>query len=374
MPISHDDNDDPALLMPPSNVLPGTDGSPLIVDREGLFHLLFEAAERGQPFDLQSVVLRESDLVAGRFFNADFSECLGVGYDFTSFSGRARYPSISFCRAILDRACLSSCHFTACLFREVSLRGANLSTAVFDCNRPEGFLYADLAGANLSLVSLDGADLRGACLVNVQAHRAYLAYNNFRWANLSGADLSGADLRCCDFGYANLSQVRFEAALIDGADFANANLEGSDLERMYHERGERSYVFVQWRHKDDMPMPPPSPRTVLNHPYNHEMQEEEQQQPTSPWQREEDMLAEYARYVNEHGVPLDASSQEIALIEEEERRREREYWRQRRQRRGLPPDPTDDEDVQAHKEETYEEAELPESAGDAPFLPDFPDD
>jgi uncharacterized protein YjbI with pentapeptide repeats len=68
---------------------------------------------------------------------------------------------------------------------------------------------AKLAGADLRVCNLSGADLHGADLSRADLRMAILL-----GANLSGADLRSANLRC---------------AILENADLSGANLEGADV-------------------------------------------------------------------------------------------------------------------------------------------------
>ena len=93
----------------------------------------------------------------------------------------------------------------------------------------EGGKRADLSGANLISVDLEGVDLheanmRYASLYGADLHRAYL----------EGVDLEGADLRSADMGEsvlhnANLCKANMRNVVLHGADLRGANLHGADL-------------------------------------------------------------------------------------------------------------------------------------------------
>jgi hypothetical protein len=103
----------------------------------------------------------------------------------------------------------------------ISLRGADLYRA----NLSGADLHrTDLRKANLSAADLRGADLRWACLRGA----------DLRWANLSGAELSGADLSDASLRGANLSGaslVKADLSLADlrEADLCEANLQKADM-------------------------------------------------------------------------------------------------------------------------------------------------
>ena len=81
---------------------------------------------------------------------------------------------------------------------------------------------ADLSGLSLGCMDLSGKNLRGADLS--YAHLGYaklmgadLRNANLRNANMGAANLSGADLRYCDLTDANLA-----GAILDGTDFRDS--------------------------------------------------------------------------------------------------------------------------------------------------------
>jgi hypothetical protein len=80
-------------------------------------------------------------------------------------------------------------------------------------------LGADLKGASLSYATLNGAEIRGAYLCKADLRGASL-----RKAILRGCDFSGADLRDCDLGEADL-----KGAILVGAKLKNVNTVGTDL-------------------------------------------------------------------------------------------------------------------------------------------------
>ncbi len=313
-----------------------------VVGRETLFLLVQEAWERGTPFDLRGVRLLETDLLSGRFFNLDLSGVRAEGYRFGHPQGRSLFPRVCFRDAHLDGADFRSCRLLACSFRAAHLSCATFAYAIFEANMPLGFLYAEMAGADLSYARMEGADLRGINAPHLMARRAHLAYSDLRGANLAGADLTGANLTCCDFERANLSGALLTAAVIEGADFTHTRLEGTGLERVQQQRGNgHTYTFVGWRHKDTT-LPAPIPPLVLNHPYNRDY-------PVAPpVLSEEEMSAaykEYGRYYEEHGLHEVTS-----------------------------PDFEEEEESIYHEGEAQPPPLTQWPAPTDPYLPDFPDD
>ncbi|MGK7957658.1 MAG: pentapeptide repeat-containing protein [Crocosphaera sp.] len=72
----------------------------------------------------------------------------------------------------------------------------------------------DLAGTNLSKISLKGGNLRGADLREADFTATDLSY-----ADLSYADLTKANLTCADLSYANLENTILTDANVDNAIF-----------------------------------------------------------------------------------------------------------------------------------------------------------
>jgi uncharacterized protein YjbI with pentapeptide repeats len=89
-----------------------------------------------------------------------------------------------------------------------------------------------LNGAGLPL---DGQNLAGYDLHNLQApyghwHRVNLEHSVLRNANLAGTDLTGSNLRGADLRGANLSGANLRDAILAGADLEGALLAGADWE------------------------------------------------------------------------------------------------------------------------------------------------
>lgn len=114
----------------------------------------------------------------------------------------------------------------------VDLRAANLSGAKLDGVRLEGALLAgaNLSGAQLDTARLEQADLRGANLAGAMG-----SFLDAEGANLSGANLRGFDA-CYDQNFAeaslrgaDLSGARLCATVWWGADLSGATLDGADL-------------------------------------------------------------------------------------------------------------------------------------------------
>jgi len=88
---------------------------------------------------------------------------------------------------------------------------------------------ANLCGANLTDVDMEGANLEGADLGRVLLIGAKLAGADLSYADLAGADLSAADLAGAHLHGADLDETRFPVADLRGADLGNAHLVYADL-------------------------------------------------------------------------------------------------------------------------------------------------
>ncbi|MFO7630700.1 MAG: pentapeptide repeat-containing protein [Prochlorococcaceae cyanobacterium] len=101
-----------------------------------------------------------------------------------------------------------------------------------------------LESLNRAGLPLDGQELAGFDLQNLQAphghwqqanlensvlRNANLASTDFTGANLRGADLRGADLRNATLRDANLTGADLEGTLLEGADLEGADLSGTNL-------------------------------------------------------------------------------------------------------------------------------------------------
>ncbi|MBK1989205.1 pentapeptide repeat-containing protein [Sphaerospermopsis aphanizomenoides BCCUSP55] len=93
---------------------------------------------------------------------------------------------------------------------------------------------ADLSGTNFHYAQLRKTNLQGANLQNTDFGRASLIQANLRDANLtkaylSHADLEGADLRGADLSYAYLSQANLRGANLCGANLTGAKVTDEQL-------------------------------------------------------------------------------------------------------------------------------------------------
>jgi hypothetical protein len=119
---------------------------------------------------------------------------------------------------------------------EANLRGASLVRLQLE---GANLTRANLEGADLTRVQMDGvnlmeANLEGANLTQAQLPHAILARARCRGANLKegrmeGTNLGEADLRNTMPTWANLQDANLHRAQLDGADLTWANLRGARL-------------------------------------------------------------------------------------------------------------------------------------------------
>lgn len=209
----------------------------------------------------------------GRFSAADFTEAC--------FDERSSLHALDLSGATLVKAQLLTTSF-----REMNLRGADLTDAVLSTTnangerdpdmrgvvleqatlvrvdlrgkdlREYGFAGADLRGAKLEDADLSGVDLSGARLGCVDEEEGPAAFaqrfdrclawrlehpcgaprpsvqrtcSGLHQANLSGANLRGADVSGASLNRANLADADLDEADIRGAKFYGATLSGVDM-------------------------------------------------------------------------------------------------------------------------------------------------
>jgi hypothetical protein len=94
----------------------------------------------------------------------------------------------------------------------------------------------DLAGSDLSQISLKNGNLKGADL-----RKANFTGTDLSYADLSYADLTEANLSCADLSYANLANTILTNANVDNAIFqGNQGLSSA----MQHHLSDRGAYFV----------------------------------------------------------------------------------------------------------------------------------
>jgi DNA-directed RNA polymerase subunit RPC12/RpoP len=110
----------------------------------------------------------------------------------------------------------------------------------------EFFVKADLEGADLRDINLQGGSLRHANLHKADLSGAALQGVNLFEADLSGANLTRANLRRAEPRYANLEganlrladlrNAKMFAADLQGANLSGANLQGADIREALFDR------------------------------------------------------------------------------------------------------------------------------------------
>jgi uncharacterized protein YjbI with pentapeptide repeats len=93
--------------------------------------------------------------------------------------------------------------------------------------------WANLSGARLHAVDLEGATLSSANLSKADLSLVDLAEASLGNANLIGADLSGANLYKATLREADLSGANLTGTHLEGATLAKADLSGADLTGAY---------------------------------------------------------------------------------------------------------------------------------------------
>jgi uncharacterized protein YjbI with pentapeptide repeats len=171
--------------------------------------------------------VKETDLRGANLNGANLSQADVTATDLSEADLReAQLWLTRFNVTSLREADLTGADVSGSYFRQVNLRGANLTRTNL---RGAAFIETDLSalnfsGANLSEASLRGADLSGA---------------NLNGANLSGADLSAANLSGADLTGAILSNSNLVRANISNAKISKSNVYGVnvwDLEGEFQEQ------------------------------------------------------------------------------------------------------------------------------------------
>ena len=122
-------------------------------------------------------------------------------------------------------------NLSACQLQDVDLAGRNLSyvslkgadLAGKDLSRTV-LDRADLTGANLTGAKLTGAKCRSTKLQNAILDRIEATQADFFGANLSGMQAKGADFEKCNFSYAILNDARIIGSAAVSANFQYAKL------------------------------------------------------------------------------------------------------------------------------------------------------
>ena len=105
---------------------------------------------------------------------------------------------------------------------------ANLQGAVLDQISLDGAVFqsAQLDGAILSEMSCTAGNLRGASLINARLDKANLTRSDLRGAKMNGVLLSGATLDHADLREADLEDANFDDASLINCNLEQANLRG----------------------------------------------------------------------------------------------------------------------------------------------------
>jgi len=139
--------------------------------------------------------------------------------------------------ANLKEANLQAADLRGASLLQVNLEGADLEWGILTGAdlRGASLLQANLEGADLEEADLEGADLEGATLTRAMLKKASLIGADLRGADLIGGTLNEADLRGAylintKLRGADLTGANLRGADLTGADLEGANLEGADLE------------------------------------------------------------------------------------------------------------------------------------------------
>jgi len=109
---------------------------------------------------------------------------------------------------------------------KIDLQKANLSKAYLGDSgmsmEDADFYQANLSGASLKGVKLNGAKFYEATLTGTVLKKTELRKANFDSAIIHGVDFTGADLRGASFTNASIREVDFSNAMMEGASFDGA--------------------------------------------------------------------------------------------------------------------------------------------------------
>ena len=127
-----------------------------------------------------------------------------------------------FVAAHLEGADLKGVYLSDVNLQHARLDGANLQGAFFsNANLQNAILHL----TNLERAHLQKVNLKGAVLRNANLESAALYWANLQNANLEGANLQGANLQGADLQGANLKGANLEGANLKDADLQGANLK-----------------------------------------------------------------------------------------------------------------------------------------------------
>lgn len=199
--------------------------------------------------DLFHIVFLRSSVHRGTFLHAKFLRVGSLPYppskglpasedvntripiEDTDFSGsdftKAVFMKVDFLRSNFSGCRLDKATFLECTGSGTRFDGASLKKSCFPNStdfRRSFFLKADLSGANLRGLDLEGSDFREACLDGMDGSEGV-----FRYANLSGtvarkSRFQKSDLRFANGRGGNFMQALFLKADLRGADFSRSSL------------------------------------------------------------------------------------------------------------------------------------------------------
>ncbi|HTR74416.1 MAG TPA: pentapeptide repeat-containing protein [Solirubrobacterales bacterium] len=140
--------------------------------------------------------------------------------------GGAELAGVNFAGADLAGADLRNANLTEANLRGANLKNANLNQATL---RGANLEAADLQGAQAQNAILNSANARDADFGSMQMHLVSMTGADARGANFEGSVLYAADLRSMNAQGANLTRANLARSLLQGADLSRANLQGADL-------------------------------------------------------------------------------------------------------------------------------------------------
>jgi len=114
------------------------------------------------------------------------------------------------------------------------------------------FTEVDLAGANLSLADLNGANFTEMELENVDFSGSDLTSASFIRANIIECDFSGANLNGANFASANC-YANFADADLSGADFSDGDFAESDFTLSINMSMCKFDKYTTWPDASDLP-------------------------------------------------------------------------------------------------------------------------
>jgi uncharacterized protein YjbI with pentapeptide repeats len=140
------------------------------------------------------------------------------------------YVGVDLSRADLRNANLRGAKLVGVDFSHADLRGANLQNSRLTGVDLNG---AQISGATFTGAVLTGIDLRGVLngLASTDARGLLEKCTgcNARDANIAGFDLSGISVVGADLNGARAARTHFTGAELEGVDLANADLRGADF-------------------------------------------------------------------------------------------------------------------------------------------------